>query len=99
MRTLEVLPYRSQKAHSLGREASTWAKTEGIPPFLENSTAPSEDRTVKLSSSPARGEEPTSLLQTQYSGRSSSRSESSGSSRVSTELGSQFVRPKAREPM
>ena len=52
----------------------------------------------KLSSSPTSAGEYTSLLTTQYSGLSSNKSESSGSSEAGTVKGSHAVIPNARPP-
>jgi len=52
-----------------------------------------------MSSSPTSGLAQTSLFTTQYSGRSRSRSESSGSKSVQSVAGSQHVRPNARLPL
>uniref|UniRef100_A0A182ISX9 Uncharacterized protein n=1 Tax=Anopheles atroparvus TaxID=41427 RepID=A0A182ISX9_ANOAO len=71
--------------------------TDGGPPFLLICTSPFTV-TLKHSSSPRTSVEATSLLTTQYSGRSSSMSESSGRSFSCRLAGSQDVKPSASEP-
>uniref|UniRef100_A0A182QXH7 Uncharacterized protein n=1 Tax=Anopheles farauti TaxID=69004 RepID=A0A182QXH7_9DIPT len=71
--------------------------TEGGPPFLLICTSPLTV-TLKHSSSPRTSVDATSLLTTQYSGRSSNMSESSGRSFSCRVAGSQDVNPSASEP-